>query len=327
MKVVDLFAGCGGLSLGFGSNLELEVVAAYELWEPAINNYKANLNHPIFTFDLTNIGEAINHIGKFSPDIIVGGTPCQDFSHAGLRSEGERANLTMCFALIVAKIKPHYFVMENVDRAKNSNAVAVAKEILKKVGYGFTEKVLDASHCGVPQKRKRYFCIGLLNGQDSFLDKLIEKALASKPMTVRDYLGNDLGIEYYYRHPRNYSRRGIFSIDKPAPTMRGVNRPVPQGYPGHPGDPTPVTKDLRPLTTHERARLQTFPQNYEWIGSKTDIEQMIGNAVPVKLAEFVANRIVEYHNLPQKENKAKRNESYQQLELNLNANLAKDMFL
>ena len=74
---------------------------------------------------------------------------------------------------------------------------------------------------------------------------------------------------------------------------------------------------MRPLTTHERARLQTFPQNYEWIGSKTDIEQMIGNAVPVKLAEFVANRIVEYHNLPQKENQAKLNESYQQMELNL----------
>ena len=108
-------------------------------------------------------------------------------------------------------------------------------------------------------------------------------------MTLRDYFGDSLGFEYYYRHPRNYSRRGIYSIDEPAPTMRGVNRPVPKGYLGHPNDPCPVSKDLHVLTTKERAKIQTFPDDYIWVGSKTDLEQMIGNAVPVKLGEFVAN--------------------------------------
>jgi len=113
-------------------------------------------------------------------------------------------------------------------------------------------------------------------------------------MTVREYLGDELDIDYYYRHPRNYSRRGIFSVDEPAPTVRGVNRPVPDGYKGHPGDPIKVSRKLRPLTTSERARLQTFPANFKWVGSKTDLEQMIGNAVPVRLAEFVAKAILEY---------------------------------
>jgi DNA (cytosine-5)-methyltransferase 1 len=309
MRVVDLFAGCGGLSLGFNNNPELEIVAAYESWQAAIENYRINFNHPTFKFDLINVENAIEHIQQFSPEMIIGGPPCQDFSHAGQRNEGEKANLTVSFAKIIQAIKPSYFVMENVDRAKNSEAVARAKEIFKQEEYGLTESILNASYCNVPQKRKRYFCLGLLKGEDNFLNELINKGLSDKPMTVRDYLGDALEIEYYYRHPRNYNRRGIFSIDEPAPTVRGVNRPVPKGYPGHSGDPVPVTEDLRPLTTLERARLQTFPEDYKWIGSKTKIEQMVGNAVPVKLAEFVADRIIEYHCSPQR--------AYKQLQLNL----------
>ena len=73
--------------------------------------------------------------------------------------------------------------------------------------------------------------------------------------------------------------------------MRGVNRPVPKGYPRHPNDACPVSADLHVLTTQERALIQTFPVNYKWVGSKTDIEQMIGNAVPVNLAKYVAQTV------------------------------------
>ncbi|MCK5356747.1 MAG: DNA cytosine methyltransferase, partial [Methyloprofundus sp.] len=114
-------------------------------------------------------------------------------------------------------------------------------------------------------------------------------------MTIRDYLGDSLGLKYYYRHPRNYSRRGIFSIDEPSPTVRGVNRPVPAGYNKHSGDPVDaVLSDMRPLTTIERSYLQTFPKNFEFTGTKTNLEQMIGNAVPVNLAKFVASGILEF---------------------------------
>lgn len=79
-------------------------------------------------------------------------------------------------------------------------------------------------------------------------------------MTLRDYYGDSLGFEYYYRHPRNYSRRAVFSIDEPAPTMRGVNRPVPKGYHGHPNDACPIYEGMHVLTTEERGWIQTFPR-------------------------------------------------------------------
>ena len=113
-------------------------------------------------------------------------------------------------------------------------------------------------------------------------------------MTLREYFGEQLGFTHYYRHPRSYARRGIFSIDEPSPTIRGVNRPIPKGYPGHSGDTMPSDESLRSLTTLERAYIQTFPKNFVFPGYKTDIEQVIGNAVPVKLAEYVARCLARY---------------------------------
>lgn len=293
LKAVDLFAGCGGLSLGF-QNAGFEIRAAFEYWETAAHCYELNFNHPVFRTDLSDVENAVRMISAYSPDLIIGGPPCQDFSFAGKRIEAERANLTEAFAKIISRIRPKYFVMENVDRAQQSNAFANAKKMYKDAGYGLTMTVLDASHCGVPQKRKRFFCIGIRNGNDDALMDILTSMISPHATTLREYYGNDLNFEYYYRHPRNYSRRAIFSIDEPAPTMRGVNRPVPKGYPGHPNDACPLSDNIRALTTTERALVQTFPKNFIWYGNKTDIEQMIGNAVPVKLAEFVATALLKY---------------------------------
>ncbi len=290
-KIVDLFCGCGGMSLGF-QNAGFEIVGAFELWEAAAKCYENNFTHPLFRKDLSLVDDVVKLINDLSPDIIIGGPPCQDFSHAGKRIEGGRANLTESFAQIIRSVSPTYFVMENVDRAQKSVAYGNAKNIFKSAGYGLTEIVLDASHCGIPQKRKRFFCIGGKNQPDNFLyDKLCAK-ISAHETTLRDYFGDGLDFEYYYRHPRNYSRRAIFSIDEPAPTMRGVNRPVPKGYPGNPNDACALNESIRALTTIERSLIQTFPPQYKWLGNKTDMEQMIGNAVPVKLAEFVADALM-----------------------------------
>lgn len=287
MNAVDLFAGCGGLSLGFQMQ-GFNIVAAYEWWDAAVNCYSANFSHPVFKADLSDTTESVKTIRPFNPQIIIGGPPCQDFSHAGKRIEAGRAELTDAYAEIVAAIKPSLFVMENVDRARNSHAYESARKIFKEAGYGLTEVVLDASLCGTPQKRKRFICFGKQGEDDGFALEAFMKGQSSQPMTLRDYFGDSLGFEYYYRHPRNYNRRAIFSIDEPAPTMRGVNRPVPKGYPGHPNDACPVSESLHALTTSERALIQTFPKDFKWVGSKTDVEQMIGNAVPVNLAQYVA---------------------------------------
>ena len=96
-----------------------------------------------------------------------------------------------------------------------------------------------------------------------------------------------------FEYSRSYARRGVFSIHEPSPTVRGVNRPVPKDHPGHPGDTAPVGS-VRPLTTLERSYLQTFPPGFHWPGTKTNLEQMIGNAVPVELGHYVAECINQY---------------------------------
>ena len=294
IRTVDLFSGCGGLSLGFQSE-GYDLVGAFEKWAPAVACYKMNFDHPMYQEDLSDTDRVIPMISNLRPDLIIGGPPCQDFSSAGKREEADRADLTENYATIVSAVHPPCFVMENVDRARLSNAYSKARKTFKDAGYGLTEIVLDASLCGTPQKRKRFICFGKLGEEDGFALSRIKEAMSDKPMTLRDYFGDSLGFTYYYRHPRNYSRRAIFSIDEPAPTMRGVNRPVPAGYKGHKNDPCPVSPDLHPLTTSERALIQTFPESFQWVGSKTDTEQMIGNAVPVNLARFVAKIVRGYY--------------------------------
>jgi DNA (cytosine-5)-methyltransferase 1 len=290
---IDLFCGVGGLSLGF-EQAGISILASFDNWERALDIYNANFAHKAAKLDLSDVSAAVAELRKYPANMIIGGPPCQDFSHAGKRTEKERAELTKCFAEIVVALKPSIFVMENVDRIIKSKAWETARKILKSCGYGLTEKVLDASYCGCPQIRKRFFCVGLLDKPDNVLYFYIEKNISQKQMSVRDYFGKEIDTTYYYRHPRNYSRRAVYSIDEASPTIRGVNRPIPKGYPGHPNDPVSVSEAVRPLTTLERSQIQTFPKNFKWEGSKTDIEQMIGNAVPVNLAKFVASAIIDY---------------------------------
>jgi len=293
MKVVDLFSGCGGLSLGF-INSGYDIIAAYDNWKPAVDVYKANFKHPIFSTDLSS-KEAIEEIRGHKADLIIGGPPCQDFSSAGKRDEnGGRADLTIYFANIIADVKPKWFIMENVVQIVKSYTLKQAKEIFTKANYGLSHVILNANLAGVPQNRKRFFLIGELDGENNSITSFFLQKTSIKPMTVRDYLGNSLNTEFYYRHPRSYQRRGIFSIDEPSPTIRGVNRPIPPNYKFHKRDRIKDLSKVRPLTTKERSLIQTFPKDFKFFGSKSAMEQMIGNAVPVKLAEFVGNKFYEY---------------------------------
>jgi DNA (cytosine-5)-methyltransferase 1 len=301
MRAVDLFAGCGGLSLGLQQS-GIDIIAAYENWEPAIGIYKNNFTHPVYPFDLSDVEGAIAHISKQKPDMISGGPPCQDFSSAGYRNEnGGNADLTIAYAKIVAGVRPTWFIMENVDRILKTKIFEQAKQIFIEAGYGLTEVVLDASLCGVPQKRKRMFLIGKRRVKNDFAKTAIETALANKSMTVRDYFGDGLNTQFYYRHARSYARRGVFSIDEPSPTIRGVNRPIPPDYKPHKGDATLELSKVRPLTSYERAAIQTFPSTFKWEGpNKSTLEQIIGNAVPVNLARFVGTAIMNYQRSKQR---------------------------
>ena len=192
--------------------------------------------------------------------------------------------------------------MENVPRAKESQAYARARELYTASNYGLTEIVLDASRCGVPQHRNRFFCIGALNSPDGFLTEDIFRHYIGEEISVADYFADnniELNIEAYYRHPTTYSRRAIFGTNEVAPTVRGVNRPKPATYNHHENDAVPENQMdcITQLTPRQRATIQTFPQNFQFENlqiSRCELEQMIGNAVPVELARFVANRLQEY---------------------------------
>ena len=300
LACVDLFCGCGGMSLGF-AKAGFDVKAGFELWEPAINVYKANFKHPIIKQDLSDLDDAIPKIAEYKPDLIVGGPPCQDFSIAGHKDESlGRAILSVFYSRIVSSIRPKYFVMENVANIKNFKAFKKVLDNFRMAGFGVTLRILDAAYCGVPQTRKRMFVVGSLGENDEFLGKELDAGLADKPMSVHDYLGDSLGIEHYFRIPTTYSRRAVFSIYEPSATIRGVDRPIPKGYKGHPNDSAPFS-ETRILTPKERSYIQTFPREFKLEGSKTDLNMMIGNAVPVNLAKFVGRALMRHIKARQKE--------------------------
>lgn len=295
--IVDLFSGCGGLSLGF-QLAHFDVKYGFDNWECAVDTYNANLGHPAELLDLSDVPATMRRLAPFFEEgsprpAIIGGPPCQDFSSAGKRKEGDRADLTEKYADIVAHFQPPFFVMENVARAAGAAAYNRALDTMREAGYFVEKIVLNADRCGVPQTRKRLIAFGTHSEElTARILQLLQENQAAQPMTLRDYFGDRLGVDHYYRHPRSYARRGVFSIDEPSPTVRGVNRPIPAGYPGHPGDSAPVS-EARPLTTAERAEVQTFPPGFAWVGSKTNTEQMIGNAVPVRLGKFIAEAVAQ----------------------------------
>lgn len=293
MRVIDLFAGCGGMSLGF-ENAGFDIVAAFDNWDAAITIYDINFSHPIYKKDL-GADDVVQQISALHPDLIMGGPPCQDYSIAGKRELGKRANLTIRFAEIVSTVKPTWVVFENVYNIERFSTVTVLKQMLSDAGYGITTRVLDASRCGVPQKRQRFFLVGKLGERDGFLDEALTSNLSNKQMTVRDYLGDTLNTEFYYMHPRSYNRRAVFSIDEPAATIRGINRPIPENYMRHHADKADICDGVRALTTRERGYIQTFPDTFKFPGAKTDVELAIGNAVPPALAMYVANCIKQYY--------------------------------
>lgn len=294
MKVVDLFCGCGGMSLGF-QNAGFQIEAAFDNWDAAIKIYSHNFSHPVYNVNLSD-EDITERLKSIAPDIIIGGPPCQDFSIAGKRNFlGERANLTRVFAKLVVDIRPRWFVMENVYNIEKSPIFHEVLNTFADAGYGITKHIWDASYMGVPQMRRRCIVIGLLNAPNDFMLDLLKSRLSKSRMTLREYFKErPLNTEYVYLHPRSYLRRAVFSLDEPSNTIRSINRTMPYNYVFHSADKCTDRTKIRNLTTMERAMVQSFPITFSFVGNTSDIEKAIGNAVPVKMAEFIANAIIEY---------------------------------
>lgn len=278
------------MSLGF-ERAGFNVVTALDNWSPAIAVYNENFGHTAHELDMAS-DAAKSLVKEIAPDVIIGGPPCQDFSSAGPNNYDEnRASLIGNFVKCVKVSKPSAFVMENVPRARHARIYKDAIFDLRDAGYALTEAVLNASFCGVPQARKRLFLIGIQGGVDDALLPYLQHGQTAKPLTMREYFDDSLGIDHYFRIPTTYKRKAIFSVDEPAVTIRGVERPIPPNYVEHPDDPVPISSGVRTLSVLERAGAQTFPEEFRFFGTKTNMNQMIGNAVPVKLAQHVASSL------------------------------------
>lgn len=241
VRVVELFSGAGGMSLGL-RQAGFEIVRAYDAWPVAVANYNHNIGSHAKVMDLGDILSVVPELLALAPDMIVGGPPCQDYSSAGRRKEADNAKMTLAFAILVATIKPKWFLMENVPNISKSEAWSSARTILKAAGYGLTESKLDASWYGVPQSRRRLFVIGRQGERDGFLASALAAAAAPQPMTLRDLFGAETPSAMFFPATSG-ARRSVWGADEPAPTIRERNiRPIPVSYQPHPDDAALIEK-------------------------------------------------------------------------------------
>lgn len=186
-NVIDLFCGCGGLSLGF-EQAGYNVLLGIDNWKDALVTFKHN-HHGSETMcaDLMKLNpkEVEEKIGKQNVDVIIGGPPCQGFSIAGKRIvDDDRNKLYKSYVRMVDYFKPKAFVLENVP-----NILTIGDSIIKHtiiadfeaLGYKVVNKVLLASDYGVPQNRRRAFFVGLLSGKDFiYPEPTIEQRVTSE---------------------------------------------------------------------------------------------------------------------------------------------------
>lgn len=303
-----MFAGAGGMSLGL-SQAGMDVSMALEYDAAMVRTYQRNMQRPIRLFgklsgrddhvhryDLNEFPDVAETIMAVRPDIVVGGPPCQDFSSAGKRVEGARAKLTAYYAQLLCITRPEWFVLENVKGALGSQQYAAAKKLLKSAGYGLSENVLLASQYNVPQRRRRLILIGRLGEQDGFLDSALQAKASKTEMSIRDLVGDRFGDGMYF-HPRDPSRKAVWSTSAPAPTIRSASgRNLPDGFQLRPDVDDPVMGAIYNPTMTQLALLQGFPAWWIWEGeTKGKVATMIGNAVPPPLAKAVGEVILARH--------------------------------
>lgn len=322
-KYIDLFAGAGGMSLGF-DEAGFENILAVEYDKCFAETYSFNFpKHNLKVADIKSIGneEIKKLIGNNKIDVIIGGPPCQGFSIAGKIGrtfiDDERNQLFKEFVRFVEVIKPKIFIMENVAALKTHNKGKTIKEIVKefeKVGYTVKYDVLNAVNYGVPQQRRRIFVVGTLNKKNkfNFPKKGTKQITISEALKGLPKLESGENSEIPNHNAMNHSKQ---MLEKMSYVKDGGNRnDIPEDIRPKSGDIRKyirynssepsicITGDMRKvfhfnqnraLTGRELARIQTFPDSFIFKGTAGKVQQQIGNAVPPKLAFQIANSVKE----------------------------------
>ena len=366
LKVIDLFAGCGGFSVGF-EKAGYDIVKAVEFDKEIASSYSHN--HPKTLMYAEDIGRIVDerHFYKDEADIIIGGPPCQGFSMAGARIREKNAfmndprnYLFRHYVNVVKIVRPKIFVFENVKGILSKDKGKIFQEIENAFGnqeyfngdkYYLHYKVCRAVEYGIPQRRERVILIGLLNHDfdiedvfegvkndirqmaPHFFDTVtLRDAISDMPAPSKDGIVYLEKVQTLYQErirdaynktfnhiASKHSKLAICRMDK---VLAGQNwtvlddniKSVHSGAYGRLEWNSPTMTittrfdtpaggrfihpdDNRTLTPREAARVQSFPDSFEFIGSKSSICKQIGNAVPPKLAYFLAyvvKRLVRY---------------------------------
>lgn len=296
MTVVDLFAGCGGLSLGFEANGFKTI--GYEMEENATKTYNENLLGECFNVKLTT------ETKYPKADIVIGGPPCQPFSVGGkqLGLKDSRDGFPI-FLSAIRQLEPEFLLFENVRGMLYKNKwylIEVIQE-LENLGYNLDYSLLNAKNYEVPQNRERVIVLGAKN-KIRLPNKINRKITAGQALgeLAFDFDENSkFFTESMDRYVANYEKaskcvnpRDLY-LDRPARTLTCRN------LAGATGDMHRVRlKDgrRRRITVREAARLQSFPDWFEFIGTETNQYNQIGNAVAPNFSFHLAQNIKKYIN-------------------------------
>ncbi|MEG0741074.1 MAG: DNA (cytosine-5-)-methyltransferase [Clostridia bacterium] len=328
LKVIELFAGAGGLALGM-EKAGFETIGLIEIDKAASETLRCNRpNWRVINEDVEKISaldlEAYFNIKRGELDLLSGGAPCQSFSYAGKRLglQDARGTLFYHYALFLQKLQPKMFLFENVrgllthDNGKTINSML---DIFTEQGYTVHKKVLNAWDYGVPQKRERLILIGIRNDLVDEIDFHFPIQQKYKPI-LRDILldcPKSEGSKYsesktkifelvppggYWRDiPKEIAKEYMKSCWNMAGGRTGILRRLSLDEPSLTVLTSPSQKqtdrchplEARPFTIRENARCQSFPDDWVFCGNVGQQYKQVGNAVPVKLAYEIATKIRE----------------------------------
>lgn len=319
-KMIDLFAGIGGIRIAFEEN-GAECVESSEIDKNACNTYRDNFgDEPLG--DITKI--KADDLPEF--DILAGGFPCQPFSLAGLRKGFEDARGTLFFevARLIEAKKPKAFLLENVEGIVNHDkgrTIGVIEDILDSLGYNFAWKVMNASDYGTPQNRKRWYCIGFRNdlniGFDGQCDKKYKsyyrfpekcelKKTVDDIVTDIDDRSYDISeiaennIKKYlngFENTKRYTNEHVLLANEIRASRcnfrcDGIS-PCLTAKMGTGGNNVPVyVKQMRKLTEKECLEIMGFPSWYKIKKNSMHSYKQIGNSVVVSIVSLLAKEMI-----------------------------------
>lgn len=334
--VIDLFCGCGGMSLGF-EKVGYDILLGIDIWKDALMTFKSNhANSQVLNADIATLqAETVEDIvGTKAVDVIIGGPPCQGFSVAGKRIvDDERNKLYQGFVRMVAHFMPRAFVMENVPNILTIGGGIIKDAIMvdfKSLGYHVGTKVLTASDYGVPQNRRRAVFVGTLNGIFDFDIPIVSHRVTAKEAicdlpegSLPDGSSYPSGSQSDYQTIMRDGSTGVWNHEVTAHNERTkeIISLVPDG-----GNYKDLPQELRATrnvhiawtrlcssrpsftidtghrhhfhykwnrvpTVRECARIQSFPDNFVFLCSRTSQYKQVGNAVPPLMAYAIAEQL------------------------------------